>query len=95
MSVTNDSAPSYIHTGRFDFPNTSGTDGYDTVDWIVKQPWSNGKVALNGKSALAIDSYELVTMAPHPGVRAVSLQVVYIYNPYLSWWSSHSERYGL
>ena len=73
--MTSDSAPSCIHTGRFDFPNTSGTDGYDTVDWIVKQPWSNGKVALNGKSALAIDSYELVTMAPHPGVRAVSLQL--------------------
>ena len=34
--------------GLFDFPNTSATDGYDTVEWITKQPWSNGKVALNG-----------------------------------------------
>src|SRR5258707_100817 len=23
-----------------------GTDGYDTVEWIAKQPWSNGKVGM-------------------------------------------------
>lgn len=60
--------------GLFDFPNTSATDGYDTLEWITKQPWSNGKVAMNGKSALAIDSYEVITINPHPALKAVSLQ---------------------
>src|SRR5262249_58648440 len=25
-------------------------DGYDTIDWIVKQPWSDGKVGMIGGS---------------------------------------------
>src|SRR5207244_3552643 len=29
-------------------------DGHDTIDWITKQPWSNGKVGTWGGSALAI-----------------------------------------
>ena len=29
-------------------------DGYDTVDWIVRQPWSNGQVGTFGGSAGAI-----------------------------------------
>ena len=80
--------------GRFDFPNTSGTDGYDTVDWIVKQPWSNGKVALNGKSALAIDSYELITMAPHPSVKAVSLQLGEM-TGHQQWYPGGAYRLGM
>jgi hypothetical protein len=38
--------------GQFTFPNTSYHDGYDTVEWIIKQPWSNGNVVLDGPSAL-------------------------------------------
>ncbi len=29
-------------------------DGKDTIDWIKSQPWSNGRVAMQGGSALAI-----------------------------------------
>ncbi|NOZ19858.1 MAG: CocE/NonD family hydrolase [Planctomycetes bacterium] len=29
-------------------------DGYDTIEWIVKQPWCNGKVGTSGGSALGI-----------------------------------------
>ena len=29
-------------------------DGYDTVEWIAAQPWSNGKVGMIGGSALGI-----------------------------------------
>ncbi|HOQ29087.1 MAG TPA: CocE/NonD family hydrolase, partial [Armatimonadota bacterium] len=29
-----------------------GQDGYDTVEWIARQPWSNGKVGTWGPSAL-------------------------------------------
>jgi len=27
-----------------------GYDGYDTIEWIAKQPWSNGKVGMTGVS---------------------------------------------
>jgi uncharacterized protein len=29
----------------------SRTDGYDTIEWIIKQPWSNGKVGAMGCSS--------------------------------------------
>lgn len=31
-----------------------GRDGYDVIEWIAEQPWSNGSVALVGNSWLAI-----------------------------------------
>ncbi len=59
----------------YNFPNNSVSDGYDTVDWIVHQSWSNGKVGLCGPSALAIDEYELMTLMPHPAIKAAFLQI--------------------
>ncbi len=29
-------------------------DGYDTIEWIAKQTWSNGKVGISGRSAMGI-----------------------------------------
>jgi hypothetical protein len=41
-------------------------DGYDTVEWIAKQPWSNGKVGIMGTSALGITSnMAAMSGAPH------------------------------
>src|SRR5262249_43426921 len=41
-------------------------DGYDTVEWIAKQPWSNGKVGTWGGSALGITQLMLAgTNPPH------------------------------
>jgi predicted acyl esterase len=37
--------------GEFSFWQTGGTDGYDTIEWVSKQPWSNGVVFGNGVSA--------------------------------------------
>jgi hypothetical protein len=41
-------------------------DGYDTIEWAAKQPWSNGKVGMVGPSAMGIAS-NLAAMsgAPH------------------------------
>ncbi|MDD3740810.1 MAG: CocE/NonD family hydrolase, partial [Bacteroidales bacterium] len=35
-----------------------GQDGYDVIDWIVEQEWSNGKVGTWGPSALGKIQYE-------------------------------------
>ena len=36
----------YFHTVN----PTEGPDGYDTIEWIASQPWSNGKVGMTGSS---------------------------------------------
>lgn len=33
------------------------SDGYETVEWLAKQPWSNGKIATAGISAMGITQY--------------------------------------
>ncbi len=49
-------------------------DGYDTVEWIAKQPWSNGKVGIMGTSALGITSnMAAMSGAPHLIAAYVSL----------------------
>jgi predicted acyl esterase len=49
-------------------------DGYDTVEWIAKQPWSNGKIGIIGTSALGITSnMAAMSGAPHLVAAYVSL----------------------
>ncbi len=36
----------YFHTAN----PTEGPDGYDTIEWIAAQPWSNGRVGMVGSS---------------------------------------------
>jgi putative CocE/NonD family hydrolase len=51
--------------GVFDpFAPTMGTDGYDAVEWIASQSWSNGKVGMIGVSFGGIT--QLVTAAQQP-----------------------------
>jgi len=39
-------------------------DGYDTVEWAAKQPWSNGKIGMTGASAMGIATNQAATMNP-------------------------------
>lgn len=39
-------------------------DGYDTVEWLAKQSWCNGKVGTFGASAMGITQYLLAGSAP-------------------------------
>ena len=57
-----------------------GRDGYDVVEWLAKQPWSNGKITMWGGSYAGFDQWSvlkefpphLATIVPaaaaHPGV---------------------------
>src|SRR5215467_10521184 len=36
--------------GNFNFWFADAQDGYDTVEWLAAQPWSNGKVGMTGHS---------------------------------------------
>jgi putative CocE/NonD family hydrolase len=66
--------------GTFDPFAQEAHDGYDVVEWLARQPWSNGKVAMWGGSYAGYDQWatakerppHLVTIVPaaaaHPGV---------------------------
>ncbi|CAN5203962.1 CocE/NonD family hydrolase [soil metagenome] len=44
-------------------------DGYDTVEWVAAQPWSNGKTGMVGASALGITT-NMAAMAAPPHLTA-------------------------
>jgi len=39
-------------------------DGYDTVEWIAKQPWANGKVGMVGASAMGMTANQASIIDP-------------------------------
>jgi uncharacterized protein len=49
-------------------------DGYDTIEWIAKQPWSNGKVGMVGPSAMGI-TQNLAAIAAPPHLVTAFVQV--------------------
>ncbi|GAQ63065.1 CocE/NonD family hydrolase [Streptomyces scabiei] len=44
-------------------------DGYDTVDWITRQPWSNGRVGVTGQSYYGFTTWAAVASG-HPAIGA-------------------------
>lgn len=40
--------------------NLDGPDGVDTLEWIAKQPWCNGKIGTWGGSAGAITQFQMI-----------------------------------
>jgi uncharacterized protein len=45
-------------------------DGYDTLDWIIRQPWSDGKVGMFGDSYYGFTQWAAVSSG-HPALRAI------------------------
>lgn len=48
-------------------------DGYDTLDWIAAQDWSNGRVGMSGSSAGATTTFAAASTR-HPSLRAFFAQ---------------------
>ncbi len=59
----------YFSEGTYTYLVGSGQDGYDTVDWITRQPWSNGRVGTLGCSSTAEEQHKL-NAAQHPALAA-------------------------
>ena len=49
-------------------------DGYDTVEWAARQPWSNGRVGVTGASALGVTANS-AAMANPPHMKAAYVVV--------------------
>jgi uncharacterized protein len=54
-----------------------GRDGYDLVEWIARQPWSNGQVVMYGGSFVGMTQWH--TAAQHPPHLAAIAPYVSIY----------------
>lgn len=62
----------FFSEGNYDILG-SRTDGFNTVDWLTKQPWSNGKIGTTGCSSTA--EYQMgVAALGHPGYAAMNVQ---------------------
>ena len=48
-----------------------GRDGYDAIDWISRQPWSNGNVAMMGNSWLARSQWYIAAERP-PALKCIA-----------------------
>jgi uncharacterized protein len=48
-------------------------DGYDTLNWIAAQPWTNGRVGMSGSSAGATTTFAAASTR-HPSLRAFFAQ---------------------
>jgi len=51
--------------GEYHILPNAGPDGYDTVDWLSKQPWSNGKIGTFGCSSSG-DAQTELAVYDHP-----------------------------
>ena len=56
-------------TGFYDAFANDIEDGYDTVEGLAKEPWSNGRIGITGASAMGITS-NLAAVASPPHLKA-------------------------
>jgi putative CocE/NonD family hydrolase len=64
----------YDSEGIFYLDVNEGRDGYDTVEWVAGQPWSNGKVGTYGASYLSQVQNALAVLRP-PHLSAMFVMV--------------------
>ncbi len=63
----------FFSEGHYDILGAPITDGYETIDYLTKQPWSNGKVGTTGCSSTA-EWQPAVASLGHPGFAAMNVQ---------------------
>ena len=60
----------YASGGVFDVFNQEGPDGYDTLNWVATQPWSDGQIGMIGGSYLGIAQWR-VALLNNPHLKAI------------------------
>jgi len=64
----------FFSEGNYDILGPPITDGYDAIDWLSKQPWSNGKVGATGCSSTAEYQPAALGSTGHPAFAAMNVQ---------------------
>ena len=68
--VVEDVRGRYESDGTFQPLTQEPADGSDTIDWIARQPWSDGKVGMAGGSYLGIAQWK-AALAGNPHLKAI------------------------
>jgi uncharacterized protein len=68
--VVQDVRGRYDSQGAFDPLRQEGPDGYDTIEWIARQPWSDGKVGMIGGSYRGIVQWK-AALLNNPHLKAI------------------------
>jgi uncharacterized protein len=82
--VAQDVRGRYQSGGTFEPINQEIADGDDTLDWIARQPWSDGGVGMYGGSYLGIAQWK-AAMAQNPHLKAIF--------PYVSGDDDYRDRF--
>ncbi len=61
----------FASAGTFTCFVDEAADGYDTIEWAARQPWSNGKVGTFGPSYMGATQWLAATQAP-PSLKAMT-----------------------
>lgn len=56
--------------------NNEGQDGYDTIEWLTKQPWCNGRVGMVGGSYVGAVQWQAAVENP-PGLAVIAPQATW------------------
>ena len=74
----------YASEGTFRPLAQEGPDGYDTLDWVASQAWSDGKAGMIGGSYLGITQWQ-VALLNNPHLKAIS--------PVVSGYDDYRDRF--
>ncbi|MEP7366296.1 MAG: CocE/NonD family hydrolase, partial [Acidobacteriota bacterium] len=69
--VIEDCRGRYASEGAYTPYNNDKQDGFDTLEWIAAQPWSNGQTAMFGGSHLGLVQWLAASTLP-PGLTAIA-----------------------
>ncbi|WP_294738617.1 CocE/NonD family hydrolase [uncultured Pseudomonas sp.] len=72
VAIFQDCRGRYASEGVFTKYTAEGEDGFDTLAWIVEQPWCNGKIGSMGLSYAAHTQLAMACLHP-PGLRSMVL----------------------
>lgn len=56
--------------------NNEGQDGFDTIEWVTRQPWSNGRVGMIGGSYVGAVQWQAAVENP-PGLVVIAPQATW------------------
>lgn len=82
--VVQDVRGKYDSEGVFDPLRQETPDGEDTLNWVVRQAWSNGSVGMVGGSYVGIVQWK-AALAQHPALKAIF--------PVVSGWDDYTDRF--
>ena len=57
--------------GVMDPYNNEGQDGYDTIEWIMQQPWCSGRIGMTGGSYVGAVQWQAAVEQP-PGLTTIA-----------------------